>query len=67
MVYDYHDYCRGQNDLVGSTYLYTQLLRARGYNLVTIPYKNFSIQDTIDKRVNYLTQCIKDVQETKFA
>lgn len=67
LVYDYHDYCRGQDDLIGSTYLYTQLLKARGYNLVTIPYKNFSIQDTIDKRVNYLTQCIKNVQETKFA
>lgn len=67
LVHDYHDYCRGQDDLIGSTYLYTQLLQARGYNLVTVSYKNFSIQDTIDKRVNYLTQCIKNVQETKFA
>lgn len=67
LVCNYHDYCRGQNDLIGSTYLNTQLLKARGYNLVTISYKNFSIQDTIDKRVSYLTQCIKNVQEMKFA
>ncbi|XP_072765045.1 FAST kinase domain-containing protein 4 isoform X2 [Anoplolepis gracilipes] len=58
MVHNYHDYCRGQNDLLGSTYLYTQLLKARGYKLISIPYENFSIQDKIDKRVNYLKQCI---------
>ncbi|KAL6422068.1 hypothetical protein ACFW04_010850 [Cataglyphis niger] len=65
MVHDYHDYCRGQNDLIGSTYLYTQLLKARGYNLITISYENFSIQDKIDKRVNYLKKCMDSVQEMK--
>lgn len=65
MVHDYHDYCRGQNDLIGSTYLYTKLLKARGYNLITISYENFSIQDKIDKRVNYLKQCMDSVQEMK--
>ncbi|KAM0735946.1 FAST kinase domain-containing protein 4 [Formica fusca] len=65
MVHDYHDYCRGQNDLIGSTYLYTKLLKAREYNLITISYENFSIQDKIDKRVNYLKQCMDSVQEMK--
>lgn len=66
MVHDYHDYCRGQKDLVGSTYLYTQLLKARGYHLITISYENFSIQDKIDKRINYLKQCMNNAQKIKF-
>lgn len=65
VVHDYHDYCRGQKDLVGSTYLYTQLLKARGYDLIMISYENFSIQDKIDKRINYLKQCMSNVQKIK--
>lgn len=65
MVHHYHDYCRGQNDLVGSTYLYTELLKAKGYDLITISYENFNIQDKIDKRINYLKQCMSSVQEIK--
>lgn len=65
MVHDYHDYCRGQNDLIGPIYLYTQLLKARGYNLITISYENFSMQDKIKKRVNYLKKCMDGVQEMK--
>ncbi|XP_024890910.1 FAST kinase domain-containing protein 4 [Temnothorax curvispinosus] len=63
MVHDYRDYCIGQNDLVGSTYLYTQLLKARGYNLIQLSYENFSVQDNIKKRINYLKQCMNSVQE----
>ncbi|XP_020278166.1 protein TBRG4 [Pseudomyrmex gracilis] len=62
MIHDYHDYCRGQNDLIGSAYLYTQLLKARRYNLITISYENFSIQDKIDKQVKYLKECMNSVQ-----
>lgn len=65
MVHDYHDYCRGQNDLIGSTYLYTQLLKAKGYDLMTISYENFSIEDKIEKRMNYLKQCMKIVQDKR--
>jgi len=65
MVHDYHDYCIGQNDLVGSAYLYTQLLRARGYELITISYENFSIQDNVIKRAEYLKQCMNSIQEVK--
>lgn len=65
MVHHYHDYCRGQNDLVGSAYLHTELLKAKGYDLITISYENFSIQDKIDKRINYLKQCMNSVQEIK--
>ncbi|XP_011873020.1 PREDICTED: protein TBRG4 [Vollenhovia emeryi] len=63
MVHDYHDFCLGQNDLVGSTYLYTQLLKARGYDLVSISYENFSVQDNVKKRANYLRQCMNSIQE----
>ncbi|KAL0117473.1 hypothetical protein PUN28_010355 [Cardiocondyla obscurior] len=65
LVHDYHAYCIGQNDLVGSVYLYTQLLKAKGYDLISISYENFSAQDNIKKRVNYLKQCINNVQEIK--
>ncbi|XP_032679093.1 FAST kinase domain-containing protein 4 [Odontomachus brunneus] len=65
MVHDYHDYCRGQDDLLGSIYLQTQLLKAQGYDLLTISYKNFSIQDKLVKRISYLKQCMKDVQENR--
>ncbi|KYN34195.1 Protein TBRG4 [Trachymyrmex septentrionalis] len=58
MLHDYHDYCIGQNDLVGSQYLYTQLLKARGYEIITISYKYFSVKDNIKKRANYLKQCM---------
>lgn len=61
MVYDYHDYCIGQNDLVGSAYLYSQLLKARGYDLISISYENFSIQDNIKKRVDYFKQCMNEI------
>lgn len=62
MIHDYHDYCRGQTDLIGSAYLYTELLKARGYDLVTISYENFSIQDKIDKRIDYLKQRLNSGQ-----
>ena len=65
MVHDYHDYCRGQNDLIGSTYLHTQLIKAKGDNLIAISYENFSIQDKIEKRIGYLKQCMNSVQEIK--
>lgn len=63
MLHDYHDYCRGQNDLKGSTYLYTQLLKAKGYDLITISYENFSTQDKLEKRIFYLKQCMKTVHK----
>lgn len=65
MVHDYPDYCRGQNDLLGSVYLHTQLLKAQGYDLLTISYENFSIQDKLEKRISYLEQCMKDVLKKK--
>lgn len=65
MVHDYHDYCRGQNDLLGSVYLHTQLLKAQGYELLTISYENFSIQDKLEKRIAYLKQCMQNVQEKR--
>lgn len=61
MVYDYHDYCKGQNDLVGTTYLYTKLLKARGYDLISLSYKNFSAEDNIKKRAIYLKNCMNNV------
>ncbi|EGI57960.1 PREDICTED: protein TBRG4 [Acromyrmex echinatior] len=65
MMYDYHDYCIGQNDLVGSQYLYTQLLKARGYEIITLSYENFSAQDNVKKRINYLKQCMNRIKEMK--
>lgn len=62
MIHDYHDYCRGQNDLIGPSYLYTQLLKAKGYDLITISHENFSIQDKIEKRISYLKECMKSVE-----
>lgn len=62
MVYDYHDYCIGQSDLVGSAYLYSQLLKARGYELIPISYEYFSVQDNIKKRINYFKQCMNKIE-----
>ncbi|KAG5317729.1 FAKD4 protein, partial [Pseudoatta argentina] len=65
MMHDYHDYCIGQNDLIGSQYLYTQLLKARGYEIITLSYENFSVQDNVKKRINYLKQCMNRIKEMK--
>ncbi|KAL6260606.1 hypothetical protein P5V15_008126 [Pogonomyrmex californicus] len=62
MVHDYYDYCIGQNDFIGPVYLYTQLLKARGYSLISISHENFSIQDNLKKRIAYLKQCMDNVQ-----
>ncbi|XP_012523455.1 FAST kinase domain-containing protein 4 [Monomorium pharaonis] len=69
MVHNYHDYCIGENDddLIGSAYVYIQLLKARGYDVITISYKNFSLQDNIKTRVCYLEQCMNSMQEIKSA
>lgn len=64
-MHDYHDYCIGQNDLIGSQYLYTQLLKVRGYEIITLSYENFSVQDNIKKRLNYLKQCMTHIKEMK--
>ncbi|KYQ57603.1 Protein TBRG4 [Trachymyrmex zeteki] len=65
MMHGYHDYCIGENDLVGSQYLYTQLLKARGYEIIQISYENFSVQDNVKKRINYLKQCMNSIKEMK--
>jgi hypothetical protein len=65
MLHDYHDYCRGQNDLRGSIYLYTQLLKARKYDVISISYENFSMHDKIEKRIHYLKQCMENVYKTQ--
>lgn len=64
-MHGYHDYCIGENDLVGSQYLYTQLLKARGYEIIQISYENFSVQDNVKKRINYLKQCMNSIKEMK--
>ncbi|KAI4497159.1 hypothetical protein M0802_007643 [Mischocyttarus mexicanus] len=54
MVYSFHDYCRGQEDLLGIGKFYNSLLTEQGFKVLDISYQNLSVNDIIAKNVKYL-------------
>jgi len=60
MVHDYHDLCQGSyNNPNGITNLNMRLLAKSGYQVLSVPYHEFSISDKLLKRVQYLEKLIK--------
>lgn len=62
VVHDFHDHCHGPHQkLNGISTLNTQLLEKSGYTLISIPYDEFSHNDKLLKRVQYLEERIKNI------
>lgn len=60
MAYDYHDICKGRNDLTGVNAFQQRLLTGMGYRIVTIPYTDFKVTDKIVNKVQYLENRLKE-------
>lgn len=63
MTHDYHDYSKGNEELLGKVQLYNKILSAKGYKVLDISYRNFSTSDKLIKRVKYLSEQIKSIQK----
>lgn len=62
MVLDYHDMCRGQtDDPNGFNATAFRILEKIGYNVLPIPYTEFSTRDKVLKRVQYLDTKLKNI------
>ncbi|KAL7730523.1 hypothetical protein ACLKA6_000524 [Drosophila palustris] len=66
MVVDFHDICHGTHrSASGITNLTFDLLEKSGYQVVPVPYNEFSTSDKLLKRVQYLEAKFKDVVSGK--
>lgn len=66
MVIDFHDMCHGPHrSLSGLTKFNFDLLEKCGYNVVPVPYTEFSTTDKLLKRVQYLEAKFKEIVNTK--
>lgn len=55
LVLDFHDMCQGVHQQPnGLAAMAHKLLEQRGYNILTVPYNEFSTSDKLLKRVQYL-------------
>ncbi|KAL2715154.1 protein TBRG4 [Vespula squamosa] len=62
MIHSYHEYSKGEEDILGIIKFYNNLLNAQGYKVLNISYQNFSINDILLKRVKYLNHQINTLQ-----
>ncbi|XP_062126611.1 FAST kinase domain-containing protein 4 [Drosophila sulfurigaster albostrigata] len=66
MVVDFHDICHGTHrSASGITNLAMDLLEKSGYQVIPVPYNEFSTSDKLLKRVQYLEAKFKDVLSRK--
>ncbi|KAH8311650.1 hypothetical protein KR044_007358 [Drosophila immigrans] len=66
MVVDFHDICHGTHrSASGITNLAMDLLEKGGYQVIPVPYNEFSTSDKLLKRVQYLEAKFKDVLSNK--
>lgn len=64
MVHDFRDMCQGSHQyLNGITALNLQLLSKAGYQVISVPYNEFSISDKLLKRVQHLEKIIKAINK----
>ncbi|XP_034187274.1 FAST kinase domain-containing protein 4 isoform X1 [Osmia lignaria lignaria] len=54
MIHDYHDVCVGSIEPHGLIKLQHRLLKSKNYEILSIPYTHFGIEDTLERRVTYL-------------
>lgn len=59
IVLDFHDMCKGQNDPNGISAFAINLLQKVGYNVIVIPYTEFSTSDKVLTRAQYLDAKLK--------
>lgn len=57
----YHDYCIGEEHLLGPVLLHYRLLQAKGYRLLDISHQDFHIDDKLLKRITYINDRIKSI------
>ena len=55
----YHEFCRGNNVMVGLVKFYKQLLEADGYKVLLVPYNEVNFKDKLVTRVKYLNDNLK--------
>jgi RAP domain len=66
MVQDFRDMCQGSyQHMNGITALNLRLLAKAGYEIISVPYTEFSINDKLLKRVQYLEKAIKAINKKK--
>ncbi|XP_070503564.1 FAST kinase domain-containing protein 4 [Chironomus tepperi] len=64
MVHDYHDFCQGPHQhLSGIAALNSRLLSKAGYEVLSVPHNEFSVNDLLLKRVQYLQKIIKNASK----
>lgn len=64
MVHDYHDICQGPHQhLTGIATLNARLLKKAGYEVLSVSHHEFSINDLLLKRVQFLQKIIKNVSK----
>lgn len=54
MILDYHDVCVGTTEPHGLIKLQQRLLKSKNYDVLSIPYTHFGIEDKLERRVTYL-------------
>ncbi|XP_043674209.1 FAST kinase domain-containing protein 4 isoform X1 [Vespula pensylvanica] len=64
MVHSYHEYSKGEEDILGIIKFYNNLLNAQGYRVLNISYQSFSINDILLKRVKFLNHKINSLQKS---
>lgn len=66
MVIDFHDICHGTHrSASGTTNLAFDLLEKSGYQIIPVPYNEFSTSDKLLKRVQYLEAKFKAIVSSK--
>lgn len=66
LCYDYHDYCQGPFlHHTGLNALNLRLLEKKGVATIRVPYFDFSPNDLLVKRVQYLQKLIKNVSKVE--
>lgn len=64
MIHSYHEYSKGEEDMLGIIKFYNNLLNAQGYRVLNISYQSFSINDILLKRVKFLNHKINSLQKS---
>ncbi|XP_050545799.1 FAST kinase domain-containing protein 4 [Daktulosphaira vitifoliae] len=60
MLTGFHDSCRGcHNEPNGIVVLNTRLIKSLGYKVLTVPYTEFGIRDSLVNRIKYLKENIQ--------
>ena len=65
VVLGYKDLCLGSVHPIGLCSLYRRLLESKGYKVVTVPSIDFPVQSTLQSKLKYLEQRLKEACDYK--